>query len=318
MNNLSEIFFAAGCFWGAEEYFRNAIGVISTEVGYANGNTKNPTYEEVCYKDTGFVETVHIVFDSNVITLNFLLDLYYDIIDPTTINKQGNDVGKQYRTGIYYTDKSYEKIIFDSIKKLQEKYTKKIVIEVEKLQLFYRAEEYHQKYLKKNPDGYCHIDKNKFKEVSKIKVDKYKYKEADKEDINKLNKIQYNVTQKNHTEAPFENEYFNNFKNGIYVDIVTGEPLFLSTDKFESGCGWPSFSKPIDKNVISEKEDKSFFMRRTEIRSRVGDSHLGHVFNDGPRDKGGKRYCINSASLKFIPKEEMLEKGYGYLLEYIT
>ncbi len=317
MNNLKEIYLAGGCFWGVEKYIEGIIGVVSTEVGYANGHTENPTYKEVCNDDTGYAETVHVIYDPEKITLKFLLDLFYEIIDPTSINKQGNDVGDQYRTGIYYIDEDDKDIILNSIERLKEKYTRNIAIEIEKLKIFYKAEDYHQKYLDKNPNGYCHISSNKFKNVTEIKVDKYKYEEPTEKDLNKLNKLEYNVTQNADTEAPFQNEYYNNFKSGIYIDIVTGEPLFLSTDKFESGCGWPSFTRPIDPEVIKEKEDRSLFMRRTEVRSRVGNSHLGHVFDDGPKDKGGKRYCINSASLKFIPKEEMEKEGYGYLIEYV-
>jgi len=138
-----------------------------------------------------------------------------------------------------------------------------------------------------------------------------------KEVKSRLNKLQYEVTQNNATERPFRNEYWDNDRKGIYVDIVTGEPLFISNDKFDSGCGWPSFTKPIDEGVIIEKEDKTYGMIRTEVRSRTGDSHLGHVFNDGPKDKGGLRYCINSAALKFIQLEDMEGEGYGKYIRLI-
>lgn len=317
MDNLKEIYLAGGCFWGIEKYIQEIQGVIFTEVGYANGNTHNPTYETVCNDSTGYVETVHVKYDVSKISLEFLLNLFYDVIDPTSINKQGNDRGNQYRTGIYYTNPEDEKIINDSIQTLQQKYSNPIAIEIKPLSIFYKAEDYHQKYLDKNPNGYCHISKEKLKNVKDIIVDEYKYEKPDKATLNNLSDIQYNVTQKNYTEAPFDNQYYDNFEKGIYVDITTGEPLFTSSDKFDSECGWPSFSKPIDPKVIATKKDVSHFMLRTEVRSRVGNSHLGHVFNDGPRELGGKRYCINSASIKFIPESEMEQKGYGYLLKYI-
>ena len=312
LEKLKEIYVAGGCFWGIEKYIKNIYGVKSTEVGYANGLTKDPTYEDVCYNETGYAETVHIVYDSLKISLESLLELYYEVIDPTLFNKQGNDTGSQYRTGIYYIDSADLKIIMESIDKLQLKYDKPIVIEVKELIIFYKAEEYHQKYLDKNPNGYCHINKEKLNE--KV-VDKYTKTKQEK--LNKLTDIQYRVTQNNETETPFDNPYYNNFEKGIYVDITTGEPLFISVDKFDSGCGWPSFSKPIDPNVILIKEDNIFFMKRTEVRSKISNSHLGHVFNDGPKETGGKRYCINSAALKFIGIDKMEEEGYGYLLSYI-
>jgi len=177
---------------------------------------------------------------------------------------------------------------------------------------------HHQDYLKKNPGGYCHIDFSGLKAARQPKVNPALYKKPSGEEIKKsLSDIQYSVTQENGTEQPFSNEYSDNRRAGIYVDIVTGEPLFLSNDKYDSSCGWPSFTRPIDRDVIKEREDKSHFMLRTEVRSRVGDSHLGHVFNDGPKEKGGLRYCINSASLRFIPVEKMEEEGYGALISYV-
>ncbi|NMA24985.1 MAG: peptide-methionine (R)-S-oxide reductase MsrB, partial [Clostridiales bacterium] len=179
----------------------------------------------------------------------------------------------------------------------------------------YPAEEYHQKYLDKNPGGYCHIGRDKFKKAASAVVNPVQYKRPDKEVLRAgLTPLQYEVTQNNATEPPFKNEFWDQYKPGIYVDITTGEPLFLSSDKFESGCGWPSFSKPIDPDVVREKIDLSHGMVRTEVKSRAGDAHLGHVFTDGPKVKGGLRYCINSAALRFIPKEEMVREGYGYLL----
>lgn len=233
--------------------------------------------------------------------------MYYDVIDPTSINKQGPDIGSQYRTGIYYIEETDKNIILNSINNLQKKYQNKIVIEVLPLINFYPAEEYHQDYLKKNPGGYCHIGQDKFDKAKKAKDNSKKNNSNLRE---RLTELQYYVTQENGTERPFANEYYNNFKEGIYVDIVTGEPLFSSNDKFDSGCGWPSFSKPIQKSSIIEKDDNSLAVKRIEVRSKNGNTHLGHVFNDGPKNLGGLRYCINSASLKFIPKEDMENRGY--------
>ena len=311
-----EIYLAGGCFWGTEKYLENIPGILTTEVGYANGNTDNPTYEEVCYNNTGHAETVKVEYDDDRIGLLYILELYYDVINPVSINRQGGDVGSQYRTGIYYVDDRDEAVIQGSIDELQKKYKEKIAIEVKPLINYYKAEEYHQKYLDKNPDGYCHIGADKFEKAKKAVDTRIKFVKKPTEELKKtLTETQFAVTQNNATEPPFRNEYFDKFEEGIYVDITTGEPLFMSDDKFESGCGWPSFSKPIDTDLVTNIIDRSHGMVRTEVRSKIGDSHLGHVFEDGPRDKGGLRYCINSASLKFIPKEKMEQEGYGEYLK---
>ena len=316
-NTKKEIYLAGGCFWGLEKYLGNIPGVTATEVGYANGKTERPTYEDVCRQDTGHAETVRLTYDSAQISLMRLLSLFYEVIDPTSHNRQGNDVGKQYRTGIYYTDPEDLPVIQESIGQLQREYTKTIAIETRPLENYYTAEEYHQKYLDKTPGGYCHINPRFFEMAKEAVVDPYAYSVPERETLrDKLSSIQYEVAMQKGTEPPYQNEYWDNFKEGIYVDITTGEPLFSSKDKFEA-CGWPSFSKPIDPEGVKSEKDRSHGMIREEVRSRVGDIHLGHVFEDGPRESGGLRYCINSAALRFIPKEKMEEEGYGKYLSLL-
>ena len=290
-------------------------GVKGTTCGYANGRTENPSYEDVCRHDTGHAETVKVDFDDEVISLEDLLIYYFRIIDPVSVNKQGNDVGTQYRTGIYYTDESQLPVIKAAIEREQRKYSEKIAVEVLPIENFYSAEEYHQDYLDKNPNGYCHINLDLAYEPI-VRSEKYKRKN-DEELKESLTPLQYDVTVNAATERPFDNEFNSNFERGIYVDITSGEPLFFSTDKFESGCGWPSFSKPIQKDLVKYSEDLSLGRRRIEVRSNVADAHLGHVFDDGPSELGGLRYCINSAALRFIPLGKMDEEGYGYLKKYV-
>lgn len=311
--NLKEIYLAGGCFWGVEAYFERVDGVVDVTVGYANGKSDTTNYKLI--GQTGHAETVHIQYDKSEVGLRDLLLHYFRIIDPTSKNKQGNDVGSQYRTGIYYTDKEDETTIKQALEELSKKFDKPVVVENLPLDHYVLAEDYHQDYLKKNPNGYCHINVNA---AAYPVIDESKYKKPSDEEIKKkLTKEEYEVTQNSDTERAFSNRYWDKFEDGIYVDVVTGEPLFSSKDKFESGCGWPSFSRPISPDVARYKEDTSYNMKRTEVRSRAGDSHLGHVFTDGPEDKGGLRYCINSLSIKFIPKAEMEAKGYGYLLAYV-
>ena len=314
MENKAEIYLAGGCFWGTEHFLKQIRGVESTQVGYANSTVANPSYEQVCSGKTNAAETVKVVYDPEVAKLGLILDLYFKTIDPTSLNRQGNDRGTQYRTGIYYTNPADLPVIEEAIKTLRTKYTQPIAVEVMPLSNFYPAENYHQDYLDKHPNGYCHIDPSLFDMAKKANAGK-KYQKPDDATLRKkLSAEQYAVTQKNATEPAFRNPYWDEHREGIYVDITTGEPLFVSTDKFDSGCGWPSFSKPINKQLITEKQDTSHGMVRTEVRSKTGDAHLGHVFPDGPKDKGGLRYCINSASLRFVPKEKMQEEGYGEYL----
>lgn len=308
---VKEIYLAGGCFWGVEEYMDRLTGVIDVTSGYANGSTENPTYQEVI-GGSGHAETVHVTYDSSLTDLRTLLLYYFKVIDPTSLNKQGNDRGVQYRTGIYYTEEAEVSIINEVIEEQQVYYSEPIVVEVLPLDGYYLAEEYHQDYLIKNPNGYCHIDLDLAYETI---IDPAKYpKPSDAELKEKLTELQYSVTQHEDTEMAFSSEYDGFYEPGIYVDIVTGEPLFSSADKYDSKSGWPSFTKPIVAEVVTYEVDNTLFAERTEVRSRAGDSHLGHVFDDGPTDEGGLRYCMNGSSLKFIPLEEMEAEGYGYLI----
>ena len=301
---IKTIYFAGGCFWGVEKFFNQFDGVKETQVGYANGPNKSPTYEEVC-SNSGHAETVKVDYNENIISLIKLLEYYFMIIDPLSINKQGNDIGIQYRTGIYYTTNDQLNIIKDFCEKKEKELGNKLAVEILPIKNFFPAEENHQKYLDKNPWGYCHIPKKLFK------LNQEKKKSHEKELRNKIGDLAYEVTQNSFTEKPFTGNYDNFFEKGIYVDVVSGEPLFISSDKFNSGCGWPAFSKPISKNSLIEKKDFSHFMVRTEVRSSKANSHLGHVFDDGPEDRGGLRYCINSAALRFVPFDDMEKEGYG-------
>ena len=314
--NVREIYLAGGCFWGVEAYMDRIDGVIDAISGYANGKTGNPSYEDVIYRGSGHAETVKVSYDASLISLDELLIYYFAIIDPTSLDKQGNDIGTQYRTGIYYVDPDDRQVIDRRIQNEQKSHSKPIVVEVEPLVHFYDAEDYHQDYLDKNPTGYCHIDLS-LAFVYVIRVSDYPKPPI--EDIRAmLTPLQFSVTQENATEAPYSNLYNDNYVDGIYVDIVTGEPLFSSSDKFRSGTGWPSFTRPIASYVITYHEDDSLGVMRTEVRSRSGDSHLGHVFEDGPIEAGGLRYCINSAALRFIPLDDMAAEGYSELISWIS
>ncbi len=315
VNNKRDIWLAGGCFWGVEAFFKRIPGVIKTSAGYANGETQNPGYYDI--PKTGHAETVQVTYDAGQVSLAELLEYYFLIIDPTSLNRQGNDVGKQYRTGIYYAEVQDREEIERAVAAEQEKHKKKVAVEVLPLRGYFPAEEYHQDYLGKNPHGYCHIDLSLAKQALKQKKEAAYAIPTDAELKEKLAPLQYRVIRQNATEPPYQNEYWNNHARGIYVDIASGEPLFVSADQFDSGCGWPSFTRPISPDALVTKTDLSAGMVRTEVRSSHADSHLGHVFGDGPKDKGGLRYCINSASLRFIPQDKMQEEGYGAYLHLL-
>ena len=307
-SNMKTIYYAGGCFWGTQKFFDQFDGVVETEVGYANGPTENPSYQEVCMK-SGHAETVRVVYDSSRISLTELTEYYFMTIDPLAYHRQGADKGIQYRTGIYYTDEVDLPELKACYAKEQEKYSHTMEVELQPLENFYSAEEYHQKYLDKNPGGYCHIPKKLFE----LQTQKNQ-QETEAELRERIGDLAYEVTQNAATERPFTGAYDDFFEKGLYVDIVSGEPLFISLDKYNSGCGWPAFTKPITADAVTESTDISHFMIRTEVRSAGADSHLGHVFTDGPEETGGLRYCINSAALRFIPYEDMEKEGYGEFL----
>ncbi|MNK08758.1 Peptide methionine sulfoxide reductase MsrA [compost metagenome] len=314
MSNPSEVkqfaTFAGGCFWCMVSPFEELPGILNVVSGYTGGHVENPTYEQVCSDTTGHYEAVQITYNPEIFPYQKLLDLFWQQIDPTDAGGQFHDRGDSYRTAIFYHNEEQRVLAEASKQKLAEsgRFDKPIVTPILPAAPFYAAEEYHQGYHKKNPAHYKRYRKGSGRQDF---IETHWSGKVDEDELRqRLTPMQYKVTRQNGTEPAFANEFWNHHGDGIYVDIVSGEPLFSSRDKYDSGCGWPSFTRPLRDYSVKEKTDLSHFMVRTEVRSSEADSHLGHVFNDGPGENG-LRYCINSAALRFVPKEELDEQGYG-------
>ncbi|NHZ73564.1 MAG: peptide-methionine (S)-S-oxide reductase MsrA [Nitrospirae bacterium] len=318
--------FAGGCFWCMEPPFENLDGVFEVVSGYSGGPEERPTYEEVSAGMTGHREVIQVVYDPAKVSYEELLEVFWRQIDPTDSEGQFADRGNQYETAIYYHDDEQKSLAEKSRDELAKsgRFDRPIVTEILAAGAFYPAEDYHQDYYKKNSTHYKRYRKGSGREgylektwgkedVSQSQGDSRweSYTKPSKEQLEaSLSPLQYKVTQEEGTEPPFRNEYWDNKRPGLYVDVVSGEPLFSSTDKYKSGTGWPSFTRPLEAANVIEEQDQSLGMVRTEVRSKHGDSHLGHLFPDGPQPTG-LRYCLNSASLRFVPVDDLEKEGYG-------